>query len=106
MIKDYINQNYSSQLTLKEIANNFHISPSYLSNIFKKAFNETPNEYIMKKRIQKSKELLAVYPPMSIKQIAIITGYTDPFYFSRIFKIESGMTPTEYRDSLKTFRQN
>ncbi len=97
MIKEYINEHYESQLTLKEIAADFHISPSHLSNIFKKAFNESPNEYIMSKRIEKSKELLSVFPPISIKEIAILAGYTDPFYFSRIFKISTGMTPTEFR---------
>lgn len=98
LIRSYIDEHYASQLTLKEITTHFHISPSYLSTIFKKAYAVSPNEYIMNKRITKAKDLLSVFPPISIKQIAIMIGYTDPFYFSRIFKMTTGQTPTDYRE--------
>ncbi len=100
LIREYINEHYDTQLTLKEVATHFHISPSYLSNLFRKAFNESPNEYMLNKRVSRSKELLSVFPPISIKEIAVMTGYTDPFYFSRIFKLSTGMTPSEYRESV------
>lgn len=99
LIRSYIDENFESQLTLKEIATYFHISPSYLSTIFKKSYSISPNEYIMQKRIAKAKDLLSVFPPLSIKQIAFMVGYIDPFYFSRIFKMSTGQTPTDYRDT-------
>lgn len=98
-IRDYIDERYCSQLTLKDIAGQFHISASYLSTLFKKAYHISPNEYIMNKRIAKARDLLTAFPPVSIKQISSIIGYTDPFYFSRIFKTVTGQTPTDYRNS-------
>lgn len=97
-IRDYIDEHYCSQLTLKDIAGQFHISASYLSTLFKKAYQISPNEYIMNKRIDKARDLLTAFPPVSIKQISSMIGYTDPFYFSRIFKSVTGQTPTDYRN--------
>lgn len=98
-IRNYIDENYQSQLTLKKIASCFHISASYLSTLFKKAYGLSPNEYLMNKRITKARDLLTAFPPISIKQISVMVGYTDPYYFSRIFKMITGISPTEYRDS-------
>ena len=50
-------------------------------------------------RIAHAKELLRD-PALSIKEICILSGYSDPNYFSRIFKKQEGVTPSEYRDSM------
>lgn len=97
LIRDYIDLHFAESLTLSEIADYFHISPSYLSTVFKKSYAVSPNEYLMNKRISKATDLLAAFPPIPVKQIAEMTGYSDPFYFSRIFKMTTGKTPTEYR---------
>lgn len=97
-IKKYIDEHYMEQLTLKQVAEHFFISQSTLSRSFKKLYKISPNEYIMEKRIAKSKDLLQVFPPLNIKQIAAMVGYTDPFYFSRIFKIVTGTSPTAFRE--------
>ena len=53
-------------------------------------------EYVTKVRIEKAKEFLA-QPDISIKEAGIRSGYTDPNYFSRIFKKQTDMTPSEYK---------
>lgn len=96
-IERYLSANYSCQLSLQEIAEAFDISYSYLSSLFKKYKGISPNEYLTQKRLQKAKELLCMDPPHSIKDIAQSVGYLDPYYFSRIFKATTSMTPTQYR---------
>ena len=97
-IREDLDKNYTSQIAMKDIAAKYHVSPSYLSTLFKKAYGTSPNEYIMKKRMIKAKDLLRVFPPINIKQISLLTGYSDPYYFSRLFKMSVGMSPTQYRE--------
>ena len=99
-IREDLDKNYTSQITMKEIAAKYHVSPSYLSTMFKKAYGISPNEYIMEKRMTKAKDLLRVFPPINIKQISSLTGYSDPYYFSRLFKMSVGMSPTQYREQM------
>jgi len=70
--------------------------------MFKRTFTVSPNEYLMNKRISKAKDLLMAFPPIPVKQIALSVGYTDSYYFSRIFKMETGQTPSEFRCNSET----
>ena len=76
-----------------------NISPYYFSKLFKEEAGENFIEYLTKVRIAHAKELLR-NPALSIKEICILSGYSDPNYFSRIFKKQEGVTPSEYRDSM------
>lgn len=76
-----------------------NISPYYFSKLFKEEAGENFIEYLTKVRIAHAKELLR-NPALSIKEICILSGYSDPNYFSRIFKKQEGLTPSEYRDSM------
>ena len=97
-IREDLDKNFTSQISMKDIAAKYHVSPSYLSTLFKKTYGISPNEYIMEKRMTKAKDLLRVFPPINIKQISSLTGYSDPYYFSRLFKMSVGMSPTQYRE--------
>ena len=105
-IRDDLDKNYTLQITMKDIAAKYHVSPSYLSTLFKKTYGISPNEYIMNKRMTKAKDLLRVFPPINIKQISSLTGYSDPYYFSRLFKMSVGMSPTQYREQLLSVPEN
>ena len=54
-------------------------------------------EYLTKLRIEKAKELMYSSPQLMLKDISEMVGYTDQLYFSRIFKLIIGMTPSEYK---------
>ena len=97
--KLYINQNFSKELTLDEVSRNVNISPYYFSKLFKEETGENFIEYLTKIRIRHAKELLK-NPLLSIKEICVMSGYSDPNYFSRIFKKQERVTPSEYRESL------
>lgn len=73
------------------------LSPYYFSKLFKDEAGCNFVEYVTNLRIRKAKELL-VGNDKSMKEICGAVGYSDPNYFSRIFKKNTGMTPTEFRE--------
>lgn len=96
IIKDYINENYHEPISLNMIAENIYLSPSYISDLFKKQTGENITDYLAKVRIEKAKILLK---DLQIKsyEIGEMVGYKDPAYFSKVFKKVVGVSPNEYR---------
>lgn len=97
--KAYIDQNFSRELSLDEVSRNVNISPYYFSKLFKEEAGENFIEYLTRVRITHAKELLR-NPALSIKEICVMSGYSDPNYFSRIFKKQEDLTPSEYRERM------
>ncbi len=95
--KEYIKNNYSKALSLDEVSYYVNISPYYFSKIFKEGTGENFIEYLTNIRIEKAKELLS-NSDYSMKEICVMVGYSDPNYFSRSFKKNVGVTPTEYKE--------
>ncbi|MCR5773837.1 MAG: response regulator [Lachnospiraceae bacterium] len=94
--KEYIKEHFSDELSLDETARRVNISPYYFSRIFKDTTGKSFIEYLTEYRISKAREYLT-NPSYSIKEVCSKCGYSDPNYFSRIFKKYEGVTPTEYR---------
>lgn len=97
--RQYIDQNFSKELSLEEVSKYVDISPYYFSKLFKEETDQTFVEYLTSLRVEKAKEMLGS-PSASIKEVCMAVGYSDPNYFSRIFKKVTGKTPTEYRDRI------
>lgn len=97
----YIKENYKSDISLSKIASACHCNPNYLSNLFVKKYDMTIIDYILSIRIKKAKEYLSM-TSMSVKEIAIETGFNYPNYFSKVFKDKTGETPLQYRKKVKT----
>ena len=102
--RKYIESNYANEnLTLGEVASKIGITPNYLSSIFGKDDGENFSEYLNRIRIQKAAQLLKS-SSMSIDNIAHEVGYSDSFYFSKVFRKLIGITPREYR-KMQTVRK-
>lgn len=98
-IIDFINHNYANpDLDTKTIEEHFNISKSTIFKIMKEITDKSLVEYITMIRIRQAIKLLTT--ELSFKEIAYRVGYTDPYYFSRIFKKNTGYTPTEYKKIL------
>lgn len=96
-VKDYISEHYSScNLNLAMIAKSNYYSEAYLNKLFKKYTGKTIMEYVIDVRINQAKVLLK-QSNKSINEIAREVGYSDRSYFSKSFKKEVGITPSEYR---------
>lgn len=96
MSKDYIKNNFNRDISLDEVSRAVNISPYYFSKIFKEGTGKNFIEYLTNIRIEKAKELLST-TEYSMKEICTMCGYSDPNYFSRSFKKNVGVTPTEYK---------
>ena len=98
--KKYIDENYRKDLSLDEVSKIVNISPYYFSKLFKEETGENFIEYVTAARIRGAKEMLKK-PDVSIKEVCAMSGYSDPNYFSRIFKKYEGVTPSEFRENLQ-----
>jgi len=97
-ILNYLNTNYTKDISIAELSEKCGFTQEYLGKIFKKYTNQTISQYIINLRITKAEHLLIKYPEMEIYRIAKMVGYEDKsFYFSRIFKSKTGMQPSEWR---------
>lgn len=109
-IIDYIDKNYSMNITLKDLAKIVDLSPQYICRIFKECMNMRPFEHLAKKRIFESKKLLTD-TELSITEISKAVGYNDCSYFCVVFKRQEGVSPADYRTAyaerhLKTAHPN
>ncbi len=96
-----ISQNLSDpSLTLQKTANDLGLNKSYLSSLFKKETGSTFTNFVNKKRIDHAIFLLNT-SDHPVHTIASICGINDMTYFTRIFKKEKGMTPTQYRQMIR-----
>ncbi|MBE6041127.1 MAG: helix-turn-helix domain-containing protein [Clostridiales bacterium] len=99
-IVKYIDDNYSNQISLDDIAKSFFISPYYLSRKFKAEVGYTVNQYIQNLRLGKAEQRLA-FEDTSIKKIAAECGFENLKYFYSVFKVKTGHTPNEFRCLLR-----
>lgn len=96
-IKEYINANYTEDLTVAKIAEKVYLSPCYTNYIFRKETGETLMEYLSRIRINKAKALLK-NTLLKVYEVAEQVGFKSNSYFCSVFKEHCGMTPLEYRD--------
>lgn len=94
--KRLIYEFYQSGISLEEIADKLGITPEYLGTLFREKTGLNFTAYMRNYRIGKAKELL-IGTQMKLYEIALNVGYSDPKYFSRVFKECTGMLPAEYR---------
>ena len=97
----FINLNISSNLTVKKVAQEVSLSPDYLTRLFKKELGVNIITYINRKRIHTSLELLK-NTNLSIEEIGDLIGLSNTSYFYTMFKREIGVSPKQYRNSLKS----
>lgn len=98
-VRGYIDQNYANGgLTVADIGKAVYLSSTYVSLLFKQETGQTVGEYLTQVRVDKAKELLRD-PQYKFYDICYAIGYTDPSYFTKLFKKVTGVTPSAYRDS-------
>ncbi|WP_107943467.1 helix-turn-helix transcriptional regulator [Metasolibacillus sp. FSL H7-0170] len=93
----YINDELETDLTVENIANNFHISTSHLSRIFREHVGITLVEYLNVRRVEESQYYLR-HTNKSITSISNQFHFCNQSYFTRIFKKYTGVTPKHFRD--------
>jgi hypothetical protein len=100
-LKQIIQDQVDTNLSLAEISKSLDINPSYLSREFSKHFNNLSfGEYIRKLRIEKAIELIHA-GSYTLTEIAYLTGFSDQSHFTRIFKMHTGKNPSAFKKDLK-----
>ncbi|MFA6504714.1 MAG: helix-turn-helix domain-containing protein [Treponemataceae bacterium] len=94
--KKYIDTNFRSQLSYREVAREIFISPSYFLSLFKKETGTTFVDYLTSVRVEEAKRLLLT-TDLGITQIAYDLGFNNSNYFSNIFRKAVGISATEFR---------
>lgn len=98
-IVDYLNYHFNeSDLKVENIASHNGFHPRYFAKIFFEIYGVSPKKYLTTLRMEKARELL-LSSRYSVNQISQMTGYSDIFYFSKAFKKEYGLSPSEYKKS-------
>ncbi len=95
-IQSWLNKNYWQPITLEQLATEFGMSVRTFNRRFKAAVEQTPIQYLQKVRTTIAKELLQT-SNFSISEIAYKVGYQDAAHFTQLFKKSIGVTPSEYR---------
>lgn len=95
----YVEEHLHEPLQLKDLAEHLHMNASYLSALFKEQTGLTFSEYLMRRRVQRAKELLSS-TQMTIQEIADATGYQTDKYFVKVFRSLEGISPGQYRKQL------
>lgn len=96
---DFINNNYSNNIKVTDIANYVGLNRSYFSNLFTKKIGISPQEYLLSLKMEKACNLLTNLQ-LSIGDVARQVGYEDQLTFSKIFKKSKGVSPKLYRELL------
>ncbi len=96
----YIHANYTGKIKIPELAKLEGLSNSRYIALFSKEMGKTPSEYILNLRLDRACELLLT-TDMEISSIGADSGYSDQYFFSKIFKKHIGVSPQEYRKKNK-----
>lgn len=96
-IRNYVDENFSYELTLASLADMFHLNETYLSGLFKQSVGVTFSDYVTKLRLNRAADLLKE-SELKLTDIATLVGYSSSSYFSTAFKKFYGKGPKEYRE--------
>lgn len=92
----YVSKNFNKKQSLKSLSVKFNLSEGYICSLFAKEYDTTLVSFLTNIRMREAVKLL-VDTNKSMKEIALLCGYTDYFYFCRVFKNQYEISPTEYR---------
>ena len=100
MVREYIDDNLSCDISLRDLSGVAGIGPFHLIRLFRKAVGAPPHAYLIRRRVQRAREMLL--GGRSIVDIALETGFSDQSHFTRAFKGAVGITPRRYRKAVIT----
>ncbi|THF82242.1 response regulator [Cohnella fermenti] len=96
--RDFVNEEFSPDMSLTLAAERLGISPEYLSREFKRAFGENFSNFVLRVKLEKAKGYLRS-STCRIQEVAQLVGFNDEKYFAKTFKMNTGLTPGEFRAS-------
>lgn len=102
-IRLYIIDNLSKNINLDLIAKHFFFSKNQVINIFKKKYDITPHQFILKERIKSAQELI-ISTDIPLNNISTMVGFNDYSNFYKTFTVITGYSPQDYKDNLSSIK--
>ena len=99
-LKEYITTHIDEEMNRESLAKAVFLTPDYLSRMFKRRTGMGLNEYIVNRRIDLAKQLLA-QTELPVGSIAVQLGYNSFSHFTKVFKQRVGVTPVKYRQGIR-----
>ncbi|MDA9497767.1 helix-turn-helix domain-containing protein [Bradyrhizobium sp. CCBAU 11357] len=96
LIEDYIEQNISRNITLEELANICNCSPVQFARKFHVHYGMRPHAFVLSRKVERACQYLRK-DRLALKEIALLSGFSDQSHLNRIFRRQMNMTPAEYR---------
>ena len=96
-IEAYFRENLSRSITLQLLSDEMNISKVHLCRVFKKYRNLTPIDAFNRMKIDRARELLTQFSGLPLQKISDMLGFSDVYYFSKVFKKITGVSPSSYR---------
>lgn len=97
----HIHTNYHLPFSMEALSRQYGFTPGHLNKVFRQHTGMRPTEYLLKLRMDRARRLLESHPDMLIKDVAASVGYSDHQYFSKVFKKETGLWPSECQKQAK-----
>lgn len=101
----YIEQNYTRDFSIEDIAATLGIDRGYFGKLFKRATGQSPQQFLIQYRLIKAANLLKT-TELSIREVANSVGYENQLHFSRAFRKMYEVSPREYKKTLLTQSEN
>lgn len=99
-VTEYIEENFSRKITISELSRLLNVCDDHCIRLFKAALSKTPSEYMIDVRLRHAMKLLSEQEE-TIQTISERCGFTTVSYFSKVFRERLGMTPSEFRKSIR-----
>ena len=99
----HIRKHFCEPIVIAELARRVGCSTAQFIAMFRRFYGTSPKSYITTLRLGRAK-LLLILSDLPIFEIAVLCGYTDEFYFYKLFRRRFGMTPTAYRETMREKR--
>lgn len=97
---EYLRSNYTRNISVPDLAGKYKLSPKYFGTLFKAAVGKSVSEFVLELRIYAAKEML-LGSDLTIEEIAERIGFQNPFYFSKCFKLQEKLSPSQYRSMMR-----
>jgi AraC-like DNA-binding protein len=95
---EFIKLRFPDRISREDLARHVSLSPSYFSTVFRQFTGYGPMQYLARVRVEAAKGLLRD-SSLPVHEVAQAVGFTDPYYFARVFKRQTGLSAQEYRRS-------
>lgn len=97
-VTEYLEAHLDDDISLNEIAAIADLSPSHFSRAFRKTTGQSPIQYLMQRRLERAKELLAL-PNIPLVEVGLLSGFKNQSHFSTLFRKYTHLTPRNWRDA-------